>query len=305
VRTVRAAAIAVLFAACSRTPAPVEPTERALYRDLERQVTLAGTAGWGVDRLEIDGMLETALESVCRVDVLGRRSLREWLDAEINRRGGPVEKAWRERGKKLSRVSDLLVMHRVRLLLTRAEEMSIDCPFWLEPVNPFEGRQISEHTWMLSFGGGGKASAIQQGDYQDLSFGGAGRLLFGRMVAHGDGLFLGAELGASAQFPKDETGERTTVEIGADFVVPIVFRRTLLNTYWELEAGWLGHSTEDDWSAVDHGIHIGFAFGGRAQRQRFLFPGAALGISWERLFVDGDDMIMIKLGARVAFDWDL
>jgi hypothetical protein len=301
----RLAAIAVSLAACSRTPAPVEPTERALYRDLERQVTLAETTGWGVDRLEVEAMLETALDSVCRVDVLGRRALRDWLDAEINRRGGPVEKAWRERGKKLSKVSELLVMHRVRLLLARADELSIDCPFWLEPVSPFAGRQISEHRWQLSFGGGGKASAIQQGDHQDLSFGGAGRLLFGRMFSHGDGLFIGAELGASAQFPKNAMGDRTSVEIGVDLVTPIVYRRTLLNAYWEVEAGWLGHATEKDWTALDHGIHVGFAVGGRALRQRFLFPGAALGLSWERLFVPGDDVITVKLGARVAFDWDL
>ena len=104
---------------------------------------------------------------------------------------------------------------------------------------------------------------------------------------------------------KDAMGERSSVEIGADLVVPIVFRRTLLNAYWEVEAGWLGHSTEKDWGAIDHGVHVGFAVGGRALRQRFLFPGAALGLSWERLFIAGDDLITIKLGARVAFDWDL
>ncbi len=302
---IRLGVLALVLAACSRTPAPRDPTERALYRDLERQVTLAAATGWGVDRLELDGMLETALDSVCRVDGLGRRGLRDWLDAEIARRGGPVEKAWRERGKDLSNISELLVIHRVRMLLARADEASIECPFWVEPVNPFPGRQISENRWQISLGGGGKASAIQQGDRQDLSFGGAGRLLIGRMFSQGDGLYIGAELGASAQFPKDDMGERTSVEIGADLVTPIVYRRTLLNAYWEVEAGWLGHSTEEDWGAIDHGVHIGFAVGGRALRQRFFFPGAALGIAVERLFVDGDDLITVKLGARVAFDLDL
>jgi hypothetical protein len=183
--------------------------------------------------------------------------------------------------------------------------MSVDCPFWVEPENPFAGRQISESTWQLTFGGGGTANAIRQGDHEDLSFGGGGRVLVGRMFANGDGLYTGVAGGASAEFPKDETGERTSLELGADLVVPIVYRRTLVNTYFELEAGWLGHSTEDDWGDVDHGVHLGFAFGGRALRQRFLFPGAALGIAWERLFVAGDDLITIKLGARVAFDWDL
>jgi hypothetical protein len=50
---------------------------------------------------------------------------------------------------------------------------------------------------------------------------------------------------------------------------------------------------------------MGFAFGGRALRQRFLFPGAVLAIAWERLIVPGDDLIKVKVGARVQFDWDL
>ncbi|HEX5063952.1 MAG TPA: hypothetical protein VFV99_31450, partial [Kofleriaceae bacterium] len=139
----RHAAIVVLLAACSRPPAPKDPTERALYRDLERQVTVKAATGWGIDKLTIDSMLDSALDSVCRVDVLGRRGLRAWLDNEIARLGGPVEDAWRKRGKKLSKVDDLLVLTRVHLLLDRADELSLDCPFWLEPQNPFHGRQIS------------------------------------------------------------------------------------------------------------------------------------------------------------------
>jgi hypothetical protein len=295
-----------LLAACTRTPAPKDPTERALFRDLERQVTVAAATGWGVDRIEIDKLLGSALDSVCRVDVLGRRGLNEWLDAEISRRGGPVDEAWRKRGKKLSKVSDLLVLDRVRSLLVRADEASIDCPFWLEPENPFRGRQISGGNWALSFGGGGTASAIRQGDTADISAGGAGRLVFGRMFDDGNGLYFGVELGGSAQVPKDEmTGERSQVVIGADIVTPIVYRHTLLNTYVEFEAGWLGHTTETDWGTIDNGVHVGFAFGGRALRQRFLFPGAALAVAWERLFLDGDDLTMLKVGARVAFDFDL
>jgi hypothetical protein len=193
----------------------------------------------------------------------------------------------------------------VRLLLERADQLSLDCPFWIEPQNPFGGRQISENRWQLSFGGGGTGSVIQQGDRQDISAGGAGRLLIGRMFGNGDGIYIGGEVGGSAQFPKDTMGMRTSLELGLDVLAPIVYRHTLLNTYWEVEAGWLGHATEQDWGDVDNGMHVGFAFGGRALRQRFLFPGAVLAIAYERLFLDGDDLIAIKLGARVQFDWDL
>ncbi|MEO8705839.1 MAG: hypothetical protein ABI867_37760 [Kofleriaceae bacterium] len=293
------------LAACGRRPAPAQPSERALFRDLERQVTVNATTGWGVDRVELEGMLETALDSVCRVDPLARRTLRAWLDGELVRLGGPVEVAYKQRGKKLRRVDDLLVVTRVRMLLDRAEQLAGECPFWLEPEIPFRGRQISEHKFQLSFGGGGKGIAVMQGDRTDVSAGGAGRLLLGRMLADGHGVYAGLEVGGNATFPKDAMGTRSSIELAADFVAPIVYRRTFTSSYAEIEGGWLGRSTERDWGAVEHGVHVGVAFGARALRTRFVFPGVAFGLSYERLFVAGDDLEMLKLGARVALDLDL
>jgi len=295
----------VALGACL-TAAPAQRSERALFRDLERLVTVAETPGWGVDRVEIDKLLNPALDSVCRVDPLARRALAGWIDAEINRKGGPVEAAYLRRGKKLKAVDDLLVLTRVKLVLARAEELSLDCPFWLEPEHPFRGRQISESAFVISIGGGGKGHIISQGTRQDLGFGGAGRILFGRNFDDGDGVFIGAELNASGSFPRDEMGERTKLQVGADLVVPLVYRHVVTaNTFLELAGGWLGRSTEADWTDVDHGAHVGFAIGGRALRTRFLFPGAALGISWERTFIDGDDRTVFKFGVRGGFDIEL
>lgn len=291
--------------ACARLPAPDEPSARALFRDLEREVTVAAATGWGVDRLEVETTLPSALDSSCRVDPVARRLLRGWLDERIAALGGPVEVAYRARGKDLDAVDDLLVVSRVRLVLARAEEAAADCPFWLEPEHPFRGRQISQERWQLTFGGGGKAIIIHQGDRLDGSFGGAGRLLFGRTFGDGKGVYAGAELGANATFPKDPTGMRTQLAIGADLVAPVMFRYTLTNAFFEFEAGWLGHATERDWGEIDQGVHLGVAIGARALRTRFVFPGAAFGVSWERLFVAGADLTTVKLGARVAFDLDL
>lgn len=301
--------LSLLAMGCARfraLPAPARPTEAALFRDLERQVTLAAAAGWGVDRLEVESLLEPALDSVCRVAAPERASLAEVLEARIAAAGGPVAEAWKARGRHLSEVADLLVLTRMQLLLRRASEAAAaDCPFWLEAEPGFRGRQISHGRWQLTAGGGGKGiMQIRDGEV-DLLAGGAGRILIGRTDLQGRGLYLGTELGISASFPKDALGDRTKLIVAADLLVPAVVRLTGVNSYLELEAGWLGRATEDDWSAVDHGVHLGASVGGRALRTRFFFPGAAFGLSLERLFLDGPDATMIKLGVRIAFDVDL
>jgi hypothetical protein len=299
------ACAAIALAACGPRPAPRDPVARALYRDLERHVTVAAATGWGADRLEIEELLEGALDSTCRVDPGLRRGLQAWIEAEIAQRGGPVERAWRERGKDLRRVDDLLVLTRVQRLLARTEELASDCPFWLEPEPVFRGRQISEQRFVLAFGGGGKVIGVRSGDRSDINVGGAGRLLFGRALNGSSTILVGLEVGGSAAFPKDEFGERSSLLFGADLVAPVVYREMLVNSYFELEAGWLGRTSERDWAAFEHGVHLGVSFGLRALRTRFVFPGVAFSASWERTFEDADDVTMIKLGARVAFELDL
>lgn len=303
------AVVCLAAAGCSRfhaLPTPRPPVMAALARDLERQVNLSATAGWGVDRMEIEGLLEPALDSVCRVARVDRRSLLGWLDERIAAEGGPVATAWRARGKDLDEVADLLVLTRMRMLLARADELADqDCPFWLEPEEDFAGRQTSHGRWQLTAGGGGKGIAVRSRGHTDLLFGGAGRLLVGRVAQDGRALYLGAELGASASFPKDAQGERSKLVVAADLVVPVVLRLTGVNSYLELEAGWLGRATEEDFTDVDHGVHLGVSVGGRALRTRFFFPGAAFGVSLARTFTGSPDATMFKLGVRIAFDVDL
>ncbi len=295
----------VAVAACART-LPKDPTAAALYRDLERQVTVKAAAGWSVDRIEVEEVLAGALDSVCRVDPLARRSLATWLDEQLAARGGPVEAAWRARGKRLGAVQELMVLHRVRMVLARADAAApADCPFWVELEEPFRGRQISDGRWQVTLGGGGKGMLVHEGDRTDFSAGGAGRLLFGRVLSMRSALYAGLELGATAAFPKEDDGSRAGLVLGLDLVAPLVYRHTLTNAYVELSAGWLGRTREDDLERLDQGAHLGISVGGRALRTRFFFPGAALGLSWERTFTGDADVTTLKLGARVAFDVDL
>lgn len=298
--------LVIALAGCARHVPPGASTA-ALYRDLERLVMVEDTAGWEIDRLEVEGLLASALGSVCRVHPVERRALLEWLDVEIARHGGPVEAAWQRAGKRMSRIQTLVRLTRIRKVLAHADQHAdADCPFWIEPTDHFAGRQISDDRWTLSGGGGGKAIGVVQGDRADLEFGGAGRLLLGYTFGSRSGLYAGLEIGASASFPKDEaTGTRGQLVVAVDVVTPIVYRHTFINSYLEVEAGWLGHTTEEAPEQIDPGMHVGVAFGGRATRTRFFFPGAAFGINYDRTFAgDGADLHMVKIGLRVAFDVD-
>jgi len=306
--TLVGAAAAIGATACVHRPLPPPRTQAILYRDLERVVTIEGTKGWGIDRQELESLLPSALDSVCRVEAPERRALLDWVALEIARSGGPLEQAWRTRGKKMSRVEHLLVLTRIHMLLEHADRAAdVDCPFWLEPEPGFDGRQISDSKWELSGGGGGIAIGVVQGDSADLQFGGTGRLLFGRWFGSSNSVYAGLEVAASGSFPKDEvTGERGQLVVAVDAVPVLVYRHTFLNSYLELETGLVGHATEQDPMDVERGVHVGVAFGGRATRTRFFFPGAAFGISYERVFTsDGADLQFLKAGLRVAFDVDL
>jgi len=273
----------------------------ALRQDLQRLVGLASAEGWEIDRVELEDALPPALNSICRTTTTAQEQLRAQLDAQIAARGGDVATVYEQRGHSLSAVSTLLTLTRVRMLLVRGMEVAeADCPFWLRPSPRFRGRQILDDRWFLSLGGGGKGIVVSQGGESDVNFGGAGRLMLGRGFGAHATLLTGVELGGSASFPRAENGDRGALSITADIVAPIVYRHRRVNSYWELEAGYVAH-TPDDRFAPAHGARIGFAVGGSASRRRWLFPGAVFGISYERIAEDVT-LHFIKLGFRVAID---
>ena len=290
---------------CSRT-LPPRPTQAALYRDLQRLVTLAEAAGWGIDRYEIEAMLPTALMSVCQVPPEDAHALELWLDTRIAALGGPVDVAYEKRKRKLSRISTLLETVRIRDTLRAAlMTASSDCPFWLRADEQFAGRQISDDRWQISLGGGGQGHLVRQGDINDIQFGGAGRALLGRNLGDRFSLYAGLEVGGSASVPKGADGDRTNLVVAVDLVAPVVLRYRLVNTFVELEGGYLARATEDDWRRISHGFHLGAAVGARTERVRWFFPGAVFGIGYDRVEDGGVLRNAVKLGVRVIVDIDL
>ncbi len=299
-----------LMGSCARTVPPAESTA-ALYRDLQRIVTLTEAAGWDIDRVEVEDVLTDVLMSVCRVKPEHRAALMKWIDQRVEALGGDVKAQYAAHGNKLDDIEDLLEITRIRLVFAAALAASDeDCPFWIEHEEPFRGRQISDDRWQLSFGGGGKGIITHQGGDTDIHFGGAGRFMFGRTWGDRWSTLIGIEAGASASFPKDDADpmdERGSLVLGLDVVFPLVTRYRLVNTYWELEVGYLQHYTEEQRDGIP-GFKIGVAFGGRAARRKAFLPGAVFGVSYERTFPDDDEgepQDLIKLGFRIAIDVDL
>ncbi len=279
---------------------PPSSSAAALHRDFERIVTLADTEGWTIDRLQLDEALPDALMSLCRTKKETRQELSRWIDIQLASQGS-IEERYKKNGNDFDGLEELLTLTRIQMLLrTSMSAAPADCPFWLEPTTNFMGRQLLDDRWFASFGGGGKGMSVVQAGEADYNFGGAGRLLVGRGFGRHATLLTGIELGGSAAFPKNEAGERGNLTLALDLVVPLIYRHRGVNTYWEFEAGYIAHTTEADLKPA-HGGHVGIAFGGTASRRRWFFPGAAFGISYERISEE-QALHIVKLGFRVAID---
>jgi len=297
------AALLVLAALCACAPAlPADRSAAALYRDLQRLVTLTETRGWEIDRIEVEDLIGDALQSLCRTTPESRAALGDWLDARVQELGGPVEQAYQRRGRDLSAVAELLEVTRIRLVYAAAVTAApADCPFWLAPERPFHGRQVADDRFQLLLEGGGKVIGLRAGGENDLAGGGAGRLLVGRNFGTRLGLFTGIEVGGSAEFRRDVAGERGLV-LALDMVFPAAVRYRFVNAYLELETGPLVHFSEA--VATSGGLHVGAAVGVKTTRTRFIIPGIALAASYDRTFGESDTHFL-KLGLRITFDLDL
>lgn len=294
------AAALALASGCAGAALPADRSAANLYRDLQRLVTLAEAKGWQIDRHELDDLEPSALDSLCRTAPATRALLAVWLEQQIAAAGGPVAEAYQRTGS-LDEIAELLELSRIRDLLRRAEAAAGDCPLWLEPERRFSGRQILDDRWLVSVSGGGKGTLVVRGGDADIRADGAGRLLLGRAVGPRWTGLVGLEVGAGASFPRNDEGERANLELGVDTVVPAVLRYRLVNAYFEAEVGYLAHLTEND-QDPEHGIHLGASVGGSASRRRWIFPGAAFSVSYERTFAGDDAMHLLKIGVRAVID---
>ena len=221
--------------------------------------------------------------STCRVSPGGARRAARLARPGDRAAGGPVERAYRARGRRLEqcRSSDP-DPHPDGAGARRGGRAPADCPFWMEPSRrvrrpadlrrPLAAEPRAAAARDHARKGGDERPALRRrrpaAARPRLRLAGASTPAWSWAAAA-----LSAQRGGRARRP----GPRPR-RGGA-----VVYRHTLVNSYIEVEAGWLGTVTEGD-KGLDHGIHIGAAFGARALRTRPLVPGAAIGASLERTF---------------------
>jgi hypothetical protein len=318
VRAIVGILFAALFAACARA-LPDDPLPRALVRDVARVVDVRSGVGWFVDESEMLTTLPDVMKSACQVTPEDRALALGWLDGQVGLEGGDVVARWRERGKSLGAVSELLRLTRMRLLLRRADEWARlgRCPFWLEPSPAFRGVHTQGDRFVLTLEGGGRA--IQEsvpGGSVKYGGGGSGRLLIGYGFGENWALLVGADVGGVARFTNLQLGQQSDLpDLVGLGVVPAVLRWSFgLSAYGELELGPMAYfdkgklqdpvtgRVEAHW---DNGYHLGLAVGATYLRlQRGIIPKFAFAVTVDRVpGVNGTPgLIQIGFGARTGID---
>lgn len=298
---------------------PERPVERALVRDLERIVTVRQGVGWNVDDVEVDAAMSDAMKSVCRVPDVDRSSSLQWLDREIVAQGGPVEEAWRQKGKDLDKVEELLLLTRTRLILRMSDGWARGgkCPFWMEPDPGFRGVHFQGGRYILTLEAGGRFTEEFALGTIRYGGGGSGRILGGYGFTDQLSLHLGIESGGGARFTNLQLGEQSEIpQLVALFAAPVVGRWTYgLGAHIETEVGPMAYIDKlqvDQKSGKTTGLHydlglrLGIGFGGSYLRlQRGPIPRFTFAITVDYIPPAGDrpSFTQVGFGARTGADF--
>jgi hypothetical protein len=254
-------------------------------------------------------MMPDALESTCAVPVAARAALLARLDARVRDLGGPVEKAFVERGRDLDAVDELLVATRVRNLLAEAMRRApAECPFWVVPSPRFRGVQSDAHRFTVNLETDGILLVRHFAGALTVGGGGSGRLLLGRGLDPRWSLLVGGELGGGALFEQSQPragSASAPLPLTFTAAVPFVIRKHDLTWHYEAELAPIAYFEQRD-THVSWGGRAGILVGKSGLRFRGIMPWAGIGLAFEYVLADSvrPASWSIKGGARLGFDWD-
>jgi hypothetical protein len=289
----------------AKPPAVLDVEGEALLLDLRKQIAIQEKKSWTVDRYEIEGMIPNALSSLCRVsDAIGPEVLAH-VEDKIVTLGGPVESAYVARGRKLSRVNELLQWTRVAMLLREAlRRAPKECPFWIKSGG-FQG-SIHRNTGRLSvnFEGGGLLGLRRQAGVTYFGGGGCSRLTLAYGVSESWSLRGGVEIGGSALL--DESVEAEAANVDFFGAAPLVLRH--LGVLWQQDIEVAPVFVGVPWKgSLQYGVRFGTLIGLSYLRVGNLIPWAGFVVTYEYLFERDTlpSMWTVRMGLRLGFDWSV
>jgi hypothetical protein len=298
--------LALLLGTASACAAlPHEAVTRGLYVDLRKAVELSADTGWVVDRVQLDGNADSAMQSLCQVAPASRQQLEAWLGARIAAQGGSAEQVYERHGRDMNAISELLALERTRMLLryaqARADE---DCPFWLRPDRAFKGVQGDADRLILLAETRGFGAVVLQDGEGAIGGGGAGRLLVGHGVNPQLTLAIGGEVGGTGAFVAQPNGSRN-LETRFTAALPLLLRISRFSRLIDFEAAPVVRLVGDG-DSLTPGARFSIGFGISAMRSSVFMPYGLVWLGYEHhLASDGsssDDAVQI--GTRVGVDWD-
>jgi len=280
--------------------AVVDAAEALLF-DLEKLVYLREQRGWTIDKHMIQGLLTDSLMSVCLADRSVLEKAAELVEIRILREGGPLKRAWLAHGKSLDDLSDLLTLHRVKLLLkTSHARKPTDCPFYMETDPTFSARHRDDSYGVIAAEGGGLFTVRQLRSRYTVGGGGSGRITLGYGFDPRWSIRFGPELGGAALVKPDLRAE--SVEVDFFGALPVTFRyiTPTFNYDFEVAAIGLGVPWRDKLRA---GVRAGMMLGITSLRIRSLLPWAGYSVNVE--YITGRDEFpsqwSLRMGFRIGF----
>jgi hypothetical protein len=268
-------------------PPPASPTSPTgpddplgadgLRVDLERIVASEESGGWFLDATHYDSMHSAVLQSVCRATPEARQGTLERLRKESAQLGEPRARFDAAGGKMTSDVEKSLHVTRMKAALARA--MAAECPFWVQPVFAYNGRQTDARRFTLN----GEIGTLLQLRYssEKVTIGASPsiRVLAGYTFGH-VGVMAGGEFSAGPMIREDDSSK---VVLNYFPAAPVVIRIRDNNWIYSIETGLVTVMQGDD-TRVSFGVRGGAGIGLMALRTRYFIPWAGIALYYEHFF---------------------
>jgi hypothetical protein len=272
--------------------------------DLERLVAAEASLGWVVDRIELDDMYPSLLESICPALPSSRALALTLLERQSSVLGDPILVYRAEQRQLTDRVEAALAAQRRLIAFEHGlAGAAKDCPFWIEQDPDFEGIQTDRNRFTLNVESGGVAILRQTAGGWTLGAGGFGRVL----PAYGFGghwtLLAGAEFGGGALIrPGDET---TGLVVNYFTAAPVIARVHDVAWHYDIELAPVALFQTDD-TRISYGARVGTTVGISALYTTGVIPWAGVSLAYEYYVDSGGrpEAHFIRGGFRAGLSWD-